>query len=118
MIQIRPRSSNVIATGLTMSGSAATTSTVKPGGTVIALTASAGERGAFGRRVLAVRDRLRPARPASGRGRPIRSGDPPPRTRSSPRSPERSPRAASPAHAVIDPDTGSFRSGGRPVRTE
>ena len=29
MIQIRPRSSNVIATGLMMSGSAATTSTVK-----------------------------------------------------------------------------------------
>ena len=30
MIQIRPRSSNVIATGLTMSGSRATSSTVNP----------------------------------------------------------------------------------------
>ena len=48
MIQIRPRSSKVIATGLTMSGSAATTSTWKPGGTVIVLAASAAERGGFG----------------------------------------------------------------------
>ena len=56
MIQIRPRSSKVIATGLTMSGSAATTSTVKPGGTVIALIASAADRGGLGAPVLAVRN--------------------------------------------------------------
>ena len=40
MIQIRPLSSKVIATGLTMSGSAATTSTGNPGGTVIVRAAS------------------------------------------------------------------------------
>ncbi len=50
VIQIRPRSSKVIATGLTMSGSLATTSTVKPGGTVIARAASSGERAGFGGR--------------------------------------------------------------------
>ena len=44
VIQIRPRSSKVMATGLTMSGSPATSSTVKPSGTVIFLIASAGDR--------------------------------------------------------------------------
>ncbi len=46
--QMRPRSSNVIAIGLTMSGSLATSSTRKPSGTVILATASAGEYGSFG----------------------------------------------------------------------
>ena len=50
VIQMRPRSSKVIATGLTMSGSAATSSTRKPWGTVIARIASAGDLGALGAR--------------------------------------------------------------------
>ena len=50
MIQMRPRSSKVMATGLTMSGSLATSSTVKPSGTVIASIASSGEYGRFGGR--------------------------------------------------------------------
>src|SRR5213083_885772 len=40
VIQIRPRSSKDIAMGLTMSGSLATSSTVKPSGTVILLPRS------------------------------------------------------------------------------
>src|SRR5436305_2046450 len=44
VIQMRPRSSKVMATGLTMSGSAATSSTRKPSGTTIFLSASAGDR--------------------------------------------------------------------------
>ncbi len=48
MIQMRPRSSNVMATGLTMSGSLATSSTLKPSGTVILAIASAGDRGGPG----------------------------------------------------------------------
>ena len=52
VIQIRPRSSNVIATGLTMSGSLATSSTVNPSGTVIFSIASAGDSGRARRLVL------------------------------------------------------------------
>ena len=48
MIQIRPRSSKVIATGLTMSGSPATSSTWNPSGTVIRAIASAGDSGGLG----------------------------------------------------------------------
>ena len=48
MIQRRPRSSKVMAMGLTMSGSLATSSTVKPSGTVIFLMASAGDSGGPG----------------------------------------------------------------------
>src|SRR4051812_19286322 len=48
--QMRPRSSNVIATGLTRSGSAATSSTRKPGGTSMRLIASAGDSGSLGGR--------------------------------------------------------------------
>src|SRR5262245_56093593 len=48
VIQIRPRSSNVIATGLTMSGSAATSSTWNPGGTSIFLSASCCDSGGPG----------------------------------------------------------------------
>ena len=44
VIQMRPRSSKVMATGLTISGSLATSSTTKPSGTVIFLIASAGVR--------------------------------------------------------------------------
>jgi len=46
--QTRPRSSNVMATGFTRSGSLATISTRNPSGTVIFLTASAGESGSPG----------------------------------------------------------------------
>ncbi len=48
VIQMRPRSSKVMAMGLTMSGSLATSSTVKPSGTVIFLMASAGDSGGPG----------------------------------------------------------------------
>ena len=48
VIQMRPRSSKVMAIGLTMSGSLATSSTVKPSGTVIFLMASAGDSGGPG----------------------------------------------------------------------
>ena len=41
--QMRPRSSNVMAIGFTRSGSAATSSTAKPSGTVIRWSASSGE---------------------------------------------------------------------------
>ncbi len=44
VIQTRPRSSNVMATGLTISGSLATSSTLNPSGTVILAIASAGDR--------------------------------------------------------------------------
>jgi hypothetical protein len=40
VIQIRPRSSNAIASGFTMSGSCATISTENPSGTVMRSTAS------------------------------------------------------------------------------
>ena len=50
VIQTRPRSSKVMAIGLTMSGSLATSSTANPSGTVIASTASSGEYGRFGGR--------------------------------------------------------------------
>ncbi len=43
VIQMRPRSSKAMAIGFTMSGSLATSSTAKPGGTVISSTASSGE---------------------------------------------------------------------------
>jgi hypothetical protein len=48
--QMRPRSSNVIATGLTRSGSAATNSTWNPSGTFIRAIASAGDRAGPGGR--------------------------------------------------------------------
>src|SRR5947209_8770383 len=48
VIQIRPRSSKVMATGLTMSGSAATSSTWKPAGTTIFLIAALGDSGGVG----------------------------------------------------------------------
>jgi hypothetical protein len=48
VIQMRPRSSKVMAMGLTISGSLATSSTVKPSGTVIFLMASAGDSGGPG----------------------------------------------------------------------
>ena len=49
--QMRPRSSKVIATGFTRSGSLATSSTWNPSGTVIARIASAGDRAGPGGRL-------------------------------------------------------------------
>ena len=49
--QMRPRSSKVIATGFTRSGSLATSSTRNPSGTVIARIASAGDRAGPGGRL-------------------------------------------------------------------
>jgi len=50
VIQTRPRSSKVMATGLTMSGSLATSSTLNPGGTVIRAIAWSGVRAGPGGR--------------------------------------------------------------------
>ncbi len=72
MIQMRPRSSKVMATGLTMSGSLATSSTANPAGTVILAMASDGESGGPGRAVLGVGD----GRVALGEGRPARQQAP------------------------------------------
>ena len=70
VIQIRPRSSKVMATGLTMSGSAATSSTRKPGGHGHRPDRLGRRSRRVGRPVLAVGDRSRPARSGPGRRRP------------------------------------------------